>query len=76
MKTYKTLKALKKALDTKQLKLKRGSRECIILDNDSTSLYVEDPKDPEDAIKIFDGGTPNDLLIEALDLLGIPWDMA
>lgn len=73
MRKYKTLKALKKALDTKQLKLNKRNGEAITLDNDSTSLYVTDPKDPDDCIQIFDGGTPSELLIAALDLLGIPW---
>lgn len=39
--------------------------EALILDNDSTDLFSEK--------YVYHGGSPEELLREALDLLGIPW---
>ena len=43
----------------------------LFLDNDDTFVYSEDTEEHEGE-KVFDGGVPMELLIEALDLLGIP----
>jgi len=62
---YETLAELKAAIDAGIV-----SVDCVItIDNDSTSMYPED--DDGFSEKIFDGGNPEDLLAEALDLLGI-----
>lgn len=50
--------------------LTRGSC-CLILDNDQVYAY----KDDESDAMIFDEH-PYDVLREALDLLGIPWENA
>lgn len=56
---YKTLKDLKAAYEKGEV------TEPVRLDNDATFVYQGDDK-------VFDGGNPEDLLVEALDLLGIP----
>ena len=56
---YKTLKALRDAYKTKRI------TGPLILDNDCSFVY-------EGEEKVFDGGGPEELLPEALDLLGIP----
>lgn len=58
---YKTLKSLKAAYESGAL----PKSEPLMLDNDCTFVYVDDEK-------VFEGGMPEDLLIEALTLLGIP----
>lgn len=65
---YKTLAELKAAIDAGT-----HSGDPICLDNDSTTIYSDDDGDYEE---IFEGGTPGELLIQALDLLGIPWENA
>ena len=47
----------------------------LVLDNDSTSMYQYSDSD-DTSVKIFDGGNPNQLLREALTILGIPWEEA
>lgn len=76
MTKYKTLAELKAAIDEKRLVL--GDDDAVTLDNDSTSLYVlsPTPEDPENHENVFNGGTPDELLRQALDLLGIPWEEA
>ena len=70
---YTTLKQLKDAIDSKELVL--GEFEQLTIDNDEIYLYVQDPAstDEEDKIQVF-SVKPRDLLNQALDLLGIPWD--
>jgi hypothetical protein len=58
---YKNLKQLKKALDNKEIPEEDA---YIIVDNDTTFVYHGDTK-------VFEGGMPEDLLHEALELLGI-----
>lgn len=58
---YKTLKALKKAYDTKKLS------EPLMLDNDNTFVH-------DGFTTVFEGGGPEELLREALTLLGIPYE--
>lgn len=70
---YKTLKELKAALDSGDLELKQ-SYDRLIIDNDNCSLYLHSA-DVEDATCIF-SVHPADLLEQALDLMGIPWDNA
>ena len=67
---YKSLAALKAAIDSGEIVL--TDDDCIRIDNDCCTLYVKDPDDPDDVVRIFDGGFPADLLKQALDLLGIP----
>jgi len=69
---YTTLKQLKDAIDSKELVL--GEFEQLTIDNDEIYLYVQDPAstDEEDTIEVF-SIKPQDLLSQALDLLGIPW---
>lgn len=57
---YKTLKALKAAYDSGKIS------EPMMIDNDNTSVWQEGNG------QVFAGGSPEDLLREALDLLGIP----
>jgi len=75
MKSYTTLKELKDALDSKELVL--GKLDKLIIDNDSTDLYTQDPNsdDEDDTIEVF-SLHPQNLLEEALELLGIPWGNA
>lgn len=62
MKKYQTLAGLKAAYDSGTL-----SRENpLVLDNDDTSVW-------DGAGEVF-GAHPEDVLRQALDLLGIPWD--
>jgi len=70
---YTTLKQLKDAIDSKELVL--GECEALTIDNDETYLYIQDPAstDEEDTIQVA-SIKPRDLLNQALDLLGIPWD--
>lgn len=45
----------------------------LTIDNDDTFLYVQtDPNDETSWENVFNGGTPGELLEQALDLLGIP----
>jgi hypothetical protein len=71
---YKTLAELKEAIDSKEVVI--GNRP-VVIDNDSTTLYEEEIEDENGSLVnnpalLFDGGCPQDLLKEALDLLGIP----
>lgn len=62
MAKYKTLAELKAAYESREL-----SREYpLVLDNDSSSVWTEDESVYE--------GDPRDVLVEALNLLGIPWE--
>lgn len=65
MARYGTLADLKAAYDSGDL----SKDDQLILDNDSTGVWTDA------AGKVFDGGDPRTLLREALDLLGIPWDL-
>lgn len=60
---YKTLAELKAAYDSGAL----TDESPLVLDNDCSYVYAND----ED---VFDGDGPQGLLVEALDLLGIPWE--
>ena len=62
---YDTLRQLKDAYDSGQL-----SRAVLILDNDSTGVY-----DRVSEERVFEMH-PSDLIIQALDLLSIPYDYA
>jgi hypothetical protein len=65
---YKTLKELKEALDKGEIQLDQESGDSLIVDSDSTYFYLDD----ECAFRMH----PSDLLEQALDLLGIPWETA
>ena len=71
MRKYKSLKGLRKAIASQRVK------GVLTIDNDCSSFHAINPKKPDDdAVEIFDGGTPMDLLIECLEILGIPWENA
>ena len=65
---YKTLRELKEALDKGEIHLNPEGGDCLFLESDSTYFYIED----ECVFRMH----PSDLLEEALDLLGIPWEPA
>lgn len=73
---YKTLAELKDAFDSGNES--KALAQGFTLDNDSTTFWMLDPttKDPENPICIFNGGSPEVLLAEALTLLELPWDYA
>lgn len=71
---YKTLKDLKVALDSGELKLK-APRDRLVIDNDVCFLYLHSEEDEDDATCVF-RLHPADLLEQALELMGIPWDNA
>ncbi len=62
---YKTLKALKEALDKGEIDLDQERGDCLTLESDIAYLYVDD-----DCIFRMH---PYDLIEQALDFLGIPW---
>ncbi len=65
---YKTLKKLKDALGKGEIKLNPESGDCLTLESDIAYFYVDD--------ECVFRKHPSDLLEEALDLLGIPWQIA
>lgn len=65
---YATLADLQEAYASGEL---NRETEKLLLDNDDTFVYTEDTDEIE-GLEVFNGGLPEDLLIEALDLLGIP----
>jgi len=65
---YKTLNELKEALDKGEIQLNPEGGDCLIVESDSTYFYIDD----ECVFRMH----PSDLLEEALDLLGIPWETA
>jgi hypothetical protein len=72
---YKTLAELKAAYDSGEI-----PRDWVLMiDNDNTNVYEQNvfirsngSEVVEAGEKIFEGGMPEDLLTQALDLLGIP----
>lgn len=75
---YETLADLKAAYDKGEIL----PEHAVTLDNDDTFLYVPESRAPEprqedgEWTQVFDGGTPQELLEAALDLLGIPYQGA
>ncbi len=65
---FKTLKELKEPLDKGEIELNPESGDGLTLESDITYFYVDD----ECVFRMH----PSDLLEEALDLLGIPWQIA
>ncbi len=66
---YKTLEDLVDAYESGEL----DDDSPLYLDNDDTFVWSDEPtKDDPEGGRVFDGGVPMDLLIEALSLLGIP----
>ena len=52
-----------------------NARTPMLLDNDDTFVYTDESGEGDDWVdgeRVFEGGDPKELLIEALDLLGIP----
>ena len=68
---YQTLAQLKAAYDSGEL----SKANEIWLDNDTSGVYVSESGDPDDYddIKVFEMH-PEEILWQALDLLGIPRD--
>jgi hypothetical protein len=62
---YENLKELKEALDKGEITLDPGSGDYLTLESDIAYLYVDD--------ECVFRRHPSDLIEEALDLLGIPW---
>lgn len=77
VKQYKTLAELKAAYESGELDPEAGR---LVLDNDVCQAYVKNPdyegedEDDVDWISVFRSGGPSELLPDALDLLGIPWE--
>jgi hypothetical protein len=65
---YKSLKRLKEALDQGEIQLDPEGGDYLMVDSDSTYLYLDD----ECIFRMH----PSDLLEKALDLLGMPWEIA
>lgn len=65
---YRTLKELKEALDNGEIELNQESDEGLTLESDIAYFYIDD----ECVFRMH----PSDLIEEALDLLGIPWQIA
>ena len=65
---YRTLNELREALDKGEIKLNPQSGDGLTLESDIAYFYVDD----ECVFRM----NPSDLLEEALDLLGIPWESA
>jgi hypothetical protein len=64
---YETLAEIKEAYESVEL---NSIDSPLVIDNDCSAVYVEDEEGRY--VKVFEGGGPEDLLGEALDLLGIP----
>jgi hypothetical protein len=65
---YTTLKELKEALDKGEIQVNPENGDCLMVDSDSIYFYLDD--------ECVFRRHPSDLLEEALDLLGIPWENA
>ena len=65
---YNTLAELLAAYKSGEL----SKEDKLSIDNDCTSVSTVDPEDDDDYITVFEGGIPEELLKQALDLLGIP----
>ena len=66
---YKTLEELRDAYASGELKYDSP----LYLDNDDTFVWSDEPTDDDpEGGRVFNGGVPMDLLIEALELLDIP----
>jgi len=65
---FKTLKELKEALDKREIEIDPESGDGLTLESDIAYFYVDD----ECVFRMH----PSDLIEEALDLLGIPWQIA
>ena len=70
MMKYKTLDQLMTAFHSGELSI---DDHPLVLDNDSTRSYRDTGEEWE---VIFDGGTPDQLLRQALTLIGVPWEDA
>lgn len=76
MTKYKTLKELQEAIQSGEVDMSKCYPLCI--DNDSTHIYtktIDEDGDEDIGICLF-SLHPADLMGEALDLLGIPWEEA
>ncbi len=69
---YETLEDLAAAYESGEL----DESNPLYIDSDDTFVYVDDEEDEDGEFveggRVFFGGDPKELLIEALDLLGIP----
>lgn len=63
MPKYQSLADLKAAYESGEL----TEDNPLTLDNDSSYAYADNQQ-------MYQGGGPSDLICEALDLLGIPWE--
>ena len=69
---YKTLAELVSAIKDGSIDVKEQDLSLTI-DNDSCYMYGNDEVDDD---TLFDGGMPGELLTQALELLGVPWQNA
>lgn len=65
---YKNLEQLAAAYESGEL---NRDRSPLIIDSDETPVFDRDNDE-----EVFNGGTPKNLLKQALDLLGIPYRQA
>ena len=66
---YETLEQLRDAYASGEL----DESTPLYLDNDDTFVWTDEPTDDDpEGGRVFDGGVPFYLLVEALELLGIP----
>lgn len=65
---YKTLKELKEALGRGEIEVDPERGDCLTLESDIAYFYVDD----ECVFRMH----PSDLIEEALNLLGVPWQIA
>lgn len=72
---YKTLKEVKEAFNSGALS---KERHALILDNDSVHIKTYGLDDDEDPPELFRAhhGWHSDIVCDALDMLGIPYDLA
>lgn len=70
---YKTLAELVSAIKDGSLDVK-GQELSLVIDNDNVSMDFYDEDDPDNDVCYFANKLPSDVLTEALDILGIPWD--
>lgn len=69
---YETLEDLAYAYESGEL----DESTPLYIDNDDTFVFVDDSDDEDgefvEGARVYFGGDPKELLIEALDLLGVP----
>jgi len=70
---YKTFAELVSAVKDGSLDVK-GQELFLVIDNDNVSMNSYDEEDSDNDVCYFTDKTPSEVLIEALEILGIPWE--